>query len=138
MTAHEVELGIVEPAPVDPRAEQVTALLILKLEQGDPYDETAAAVVAMLDALDEDDDPEDDGGFDVDLALLRGGTAAYGVMLLAWVAGFVLAVVAVWTPDPAGTRLAATAALTFLFGVLSGMVGRAAAKALPDAVEDPS
>lgn len=139
MSASEVELGVVEPDPVDPRLEQVEALLIATLDNGDEVADIAAAVVEHLDeqaaqaAAELEAEQDDDDGFDVDLWLLRGGTAAYGVMLLAWVVAFGLAVAAVWTTGRTAENLAATAAIVFAFGVLSGVVGAKVVQSIPDA-----
>ena len=139
MSASEVELGVVEPDPVDPRLEQVEALLIATLDNGDEVADIAAAIVEHLDdqaaqaAAELEAEQDDDGGFDVDLWLLRGGTAAYGVMLLAWVVAFGLAVAAVWTTGRTAENLAATAAITFAFGILSGVIGAKVVQSIPDA-----
>lgn len=81
---------------------------------------------------------EDDDGFDVDLWLLKGGTVAYALGLLAWLVAFGLAVAAVWTTGATSDALAGTALLTMLLGVLFAGIGWVAVKAIPDAVEDPS
>lgn len=140
MSASEVELGVVEPTPVDPRIDEVANMLSsLLLQDGDEVEDVAAAVVEHLDeraaeaAAELEAEQDDDGGFDVDLWLLRGGTAAYGVMLLAWLVAFGLAVAAVWTTGRTAENLAATAAITFAFGILSGVIGAKVQKSIPDA-----
>ena len=49
MSAAEVELGVVEPDPVDPRVDEVERLIDSHLIDGWTAADTAAAVVDLLD-----------------------------------------------------------------------------------------
>jgi len=139
VSAHEIELGVVEP---DPRVAEVADVVARDRGEVEPYD-TAAEIVDLLDQRANDAasqlaaDPADVEDR-LTLWLFRAGTAGGVLALLLLVGGFGLAAASIWTGGTTGGRLAATSALTFVASVVVLGLAAVVAKTAADSGGDES
>jgi hypothetical protein len=136
MSAHEVELGVVEP---DPRVTEVADIICRdRDDEVEPYD-TAVGIIEHLDRRAAPPEPEPGDVEDrLTVWLFRAGTAGGVLSLLLLVAGFGLAAAAIWTGGTTGGRLAATSALAFVAAVVVLGLAAVVAKTAADSGGDES